>query len=113
MSDQEISNQLQEQWLEACLSVGIPAVTTDTAARVLAILYVYGGGNEGMVLCKKFTNEVQYIQKRFHIEGGEVPDMKLAGIMKGYIKELEDDYGNIPDWAVTLMRDRYGLKLNK
>ena len=113
------ATQLQEDWLEACLSVGIPAITTDTSARILAIVYVHGGGEEDMVLNRKFTNDVRYIQQRFHIQGGEVPDQGFARLMRHYVTELEtylkahvSDKTSIPDWAHRLMRDRYGMKLH-
>lgn len=119
------ATQLQQDWLEACLSAGIPAITTDTAARIMAIIYVHGGEHEEMVLNKKFTNDVRYIQNRFGINGGEVPDMQFVREMKRYIKELEDyqkehprysdgttPKTSIPEWAHKLMRDRYGMKLH-
>ena len=40
------ATQLQRDWLEACEQVGIPAITTDTSARIMAIMYVHGGGEE-------------------------------------------------------------------
>lgn len=119
------ATQLQEHWLEACLSIGIPAITTDTSARIMAIVGVHGGGEEEMVLNRKFTNDVRYIQQRFHIQGGEVPDQDFARLMRHYVKELEDYMAahsryedgkepktHIPEWAHNLMRDRYGMKLH-
>ena len=105
-----IAAQLQKDWLDACMSAGIPAVTTDTAARVLAVLYVFGGEHEEMTLNVKFTQEVKYIQKRFHIEGGEVPDETFVLTLQHYIKELEKQ-NDPPEWAVNLYRDRYGIKV--
>lgn len=113
------ATRLQEDWLEACLSVGIPAITTDTSARLMAIVGVHGGGEEEMVLNRKFTNDVLYIKQRFHIQGGEVPDQDFARLMRHYVKELKDymkehttDKTSIPQWAHKLMQDRYGMKLH-
>ena len=113
------ATQLQRDWLEACEQMGIPAITTDTSAKIMAIVYVHGGGEEEMVLNQKFVNDVQYIQRRFHIQGGEVPDAEFVGTMQGYVKELEAymkdkryDETAIPDWAHRLMKDRYGMKLH-
>ena len=110
---------LQRDWLEACEQAGIPAITTDTSAKIMAIVYVHGGGEEEMVLNQKFVNDVQYIQRRFHIQGGEVPDAEFVGIMQEYVKELEAymkdrhcDETAIPEWAHRLMKDRYGMKLH-
>ena len=113
------ATQLQRDWLEACEQIGIPAITTDTSARLMAIVYVHGGGEEEMVLNQKFTNDVQYIQRRFHIQGGERPDETFVVTMQHYVRELEDymhehlhDQTAIPDWAHRLMKDRYGMKLH-
>ena len=111
--------QLQRDWLEACEQAGIPAITTDTSARLMAIMYVHGGGEEEMVLNQKFVNDVQYIQRRFHIQGGEVPDETFVLTLQHYVCELEqymkgehDTASSIPEWAHKLMRDRYGMKLH-
>ena len=112
------ATQLQRDWLEACEQVGIPAITTDTSAKIMAIVYVHGGGEEEMVLNQKFVNDVKYIQRRFRIEGGEVPDETFVLTMQHYTKELEqyakehNTPSAIPDWAHRLMRDRYGMKLH-
>ena len=113
------ATHLQRDWLEACEQIGIPAITTDTSAKIMAIVYVHGGGEEEMVLNQKFVNDVQYIQRRFHIQGGEVPDAEFVGIMNGYVMQLlqymkDKEYGDthIPDWAHKLMKDRYGMKLH-
>lgn len=120
--EQSKVTQLQRDWLEACEQMGIPAITTDTSARIMAIVYVHGGGEEEMVLNQKFVNDVQYIQRRFKIQGGEVPRAEFVEIMRGYIKELEKyikhcvkvnkSDTNIPEWAHKLMKDRYGMKLH-
>ena len=114
--------QLQQDWLEACEQVGIPAITTDTSARIMAIMYVHGGGEEETVLNQKFVNDVKYIQRRFHIQGGEVPDETFVFTMQHYVRELEQHMAEckrnnvsdtqIPEWAHKLMRDRYGMKLH-
>jgi len=119
---QNIVTQLQRDWLEACEQVGIPTITTDTSARIMAIMYVHGGGEEEMVLNQKFTNDVQYIQRRFHIQGGEVPDETFVLTMQHYVRELEqhleackrDNVSDtqIPEWVHKLMSDRYGMKLH-
>ena len=120
--NREQATSLQRDWLEACEQMGIPAITTDTSAKIMAIVYVHGGGEEEMVLNQKFVNDVQYIQRRFHIQGGERPDAEFVGIMQEYVKELEQYIKDcikvnksdtqIPDWAHKLMKDRYGMKLH-
>lgn len=122
------AEQLQQDWLNACLAADIPAVTRDTAARLLAVLYVHGGGHEEMVMNRKFTNEMRYIQRRYGIEGGQRPDPQVVNLIQHYVTELQqyedkhaadtatDADGNkvmdsAPEWAVALFRDRYGIKL--
>jgi hypothetical protein len=115
----EQATQLQRDWLDACRSAGIPAITTDTSARIMAIVYVHGGGEEEMVLNRKFTNDVKYIQERFGIMGGETPDADFTQLLQHYVRQLEDymhDHTNektaVPDWAHKLMTDRYGMQLH-
>ena len=121
--EQDKVTRLQRDWLEACEQMGIPAITTDTSAKIMAIVYVHGGGEEEMVLNQKFVNDVQYIQRRFHIQGGEVPDETFVLTMQHYVHELEaymnsnrrdpkNDISSIPEWAHRLMKDRYGMKLH-
>ena len=122
------AERLQQDWLNACIAADIPAVTRDTAARLMAVLYVHGGGHEEMVMNRKFTNEMRYIQRRYGIEGGEQPDAEVVGLIQQYVAELERYEGehgknsatdadgkkvldSAPAWAVNLFRDRYGIKL--
>ena len=86
----EQTTTLQEQWISACESIGLPYITRDTAARIFAIVYVHGGGEEEMVLNRKFTNDVKYIQRRFGIQGGCVPEAEFASLLQGYVRELTE-----------------------
>ena len=98
------ATQLQQDWLEACEQVGIPAITTDTSARIMAIMYVHG----------KVVELLEMV--------GEVPDETFVLTMQHYVRQLEQHleeckHNNvtdtqIPEWAHKLMRDRYGMKLH-
>lgn len=113
---------LQEQWIAACESVGLPYISRDTAARIFAIVYEHGGGEEEMVLNRKFTNDVKYIQRRFGIQGGCVPEAEFSSLLQQYVRELEQYMADhkrertadtdIPEWAHRLMKERYGMKLH-
>ena len=124
----DLGEQLQQDWLNACLAADIPAVTRDTAARLMAVLYVHGGGHEEMVMNRKFTNEMRYIQRRYGIEGGQRPDPEVVSLIQHYVRELEAYEGehtkdsatdadgtrvldSAPEWAVRLFRERYGIRL--
>lgn len=100
---------------ESALKVGLPIISMDNSARILAVLYVHGN-NEFMVHSDKFNVERDYIQKRFKIEGGEKPDPIIIPRLKQYIKELEafeKEYPDqrYPEWADKLFRERYGFRL--
>ena len=96
--------------LDDALTVGLPIISTDTAARLMAITYVYGGGNETLVLSPKFQCDCKYIQKKFGIQGSEVPDAKFATFLQTYVKELENSK-ECPQWVHDLMKKRYNIKL--
>ena len=100
---------IHEQWLNACLSAELPAISCDTAAKISAILLVYGN-NEDMVYNTTFVEDLKYIQKRFCVEGSQVPNSSYAKSLKHYAKELGASE-NIPEWASKLFLDRYNIKL--
>ena len=117
--------EIYHQWLESCRQCGIPAISTDTAARLMSVL-LENGNNEAMTHDNKFLADVEYIQKRFHIEGGETPDKEFQILLKKYVKELKDFYeankhlrfskekglkAVVPEWAVKLFKDRYNMSL--
>ena len=60
----EFRNTLRHQWNEACLQLGLPSLTIDTSAKIMAVLYQYGN-NEAMVFNYHFVADCEYIQKRF------------------------------------------------
>lgn len=117
---------LKELWNEACLSAGIPAISTDTCARIFAVIYVHGN-NEAFVFNKSFLADVEYIKNRFHIHGSESPNTSFSILLKKYVGELEayieahkdekpSDGGvlfksHVPKWAVDLFKNRYGIKI--
>ena len=90
--------------------MGMLIISTDTAARLMAITYVYGGGNETLVLSPKFQCDCKYIQKKFGIQGGEVPDADFASTLRSYVKELENSKV-CPQWVHDIMKRRYNIKL--
>ena len=97
--------------LNDALTVGLPIISTDTAARLMAITYVYGGGNEALVLSPKFQCDRKYIQERLGIQGGEIPAADFASTLRSYVKELENSKV-CPQWVHDLMKRRYNIKLN-
>lgn len=98
-----------KRWLHDCLTTDIPALSLDTSARILACVCVLGN-NENIVMSPKCRAELEYIQKRFGINGGEVPDSEIIEPLKGYIAELENAT-EVPMWAEKIFKERYGIKL--
>lgn len=119
-----MKQNIKQLFNEALYSVGIPAISLDTSARIYAVLYVHGNREE-FVLNDNFVADIRYIQKRYHISGGEIPDADFALALRKYIKILEEyeiEHKNdivegclfgtkIPSWAVELIKDRYDIKL--
>lgn len=102
-------NDLYKDWLGAFAAIGTPAISRDTAAKILAVVYIYGN-NEAMVYCMKFTAEINHIKQMYHIDGGETPDAEIIPLIQQYVKELEENE-EIPEWAHKLFNDRFGIKL--
>lgn len=107
-----MSECLRQQWNEACLSLGIPALTTATSAKIMAILLHYGN-NEAMVLSPHFRADCDYIQRRYHIQGGEIPDEEFATELRKYNSELErfGTFSKPPQWEVDLMKNMYNITI--
>lgn len=88
-------------------------VKEDDLVTVLAILHV-AGNNELMTHSYKFMGDVLFAQEKFHVRGGERPDIWIVAKLKKKIAELEDymeDTGDYPAWARDFMMKRYGIKL--
>ena len=119
----DMVDELRDDWNMTCLAAGIPAITTETSAMLMAVLYVHGN-NELMTHHKGFLADVRYIQLRYHLHGSGSPDADFVELLQKYVKELEaaDDepansdsdalfHRNIPLWAKELYNRRYGIKL--
>lgn len=93
-------------------AVGMAVVNKDDLARVMAII-LHEGGNEQFTYSYKLKVEMQFAQEKYHIKGGETPDPRFVLLLQRYIREIEiyqeQHKGGYPDWAVTLMKDRYGI----
>ena len=120
----EHRKNLYKDWLGAFAAIGSPAVSRDTAARILAVVYVHGN-NEAMVYNQKFLSDVDHIKRMYHINGGDTPDPDVVMLIKNYVKELElyrdrykDDpvgeavfHSHAPEWAKKMFLESYGVKL--
>lgn len=115
----------RQLWNDTCLSAGIPAISLDTAARLLAIVVVHGGSSELFSYSTSLKDDVRYLQDKYNIYGGQIPDTRLVKLMSGYVAELEsyeEEHWHdkteggvcvikIPEWGRKLILDRYNLKI--
>lgn len=71
------------------------------------------GNNEGMVMNQHFVADVQYIQQRYKLSGGEIPDETFVRYFKECEKELRCSLERkvIPQWASSLFEGDYQIKL--
>lgn len=103
------SKSLRQQWNEACLQVGLPSLTLNTCAKIMAILYHYGN-NEAMVLSPHFRADCEYVKKRYHIQGGETPDEDFVDEY-AEVNALLEDCKEPPKWAKDLMKEMYNITI--
>lgn len=116
---------LRDLWNKTCMSANIPAISMDTCARILAVVYVHGN-NESFVYNKSFLSDLQYVKERYRLQGGEIPNADFCELVKKYVAKLEsyiEDHksdncdnsaifkSHIPNWAAELFYDRYKIKL--
>ena len=100
----------RRQWNESCKAAGLVSIGKDTAAKLLAIVYVLGGEREAFTHNEKLKADLEYIQDVYGFQGGMTPDTFVSNALKQYCNELED-YKTIPQWATKLMEENYGIKL--
>lgn len=105
-------DNLRKQWNDTCLSAGITSITPYKAAQIMAVL-MHLGNNEAMVMNQKFIADVKYIQQRYNLNGGLVPDKEFVKHFKVIEKELEQSLKNniIPEWAKTIFSVQYEITL--
>lgn len=101
----------RRQWNESCKAAGLVSIGKDTAAKLLAIVYVLGGEREAFTHNEKLKDDIDYIQEVYGFQGGEVPNQQVAELLKSYTKELETNEKDYPQWAMKLMEEQYGIKL--
>lgn len=103
-------SNFRKQWNDACKAAGIVSISKDTAAKLLAIVYVLGGEREVFTHNEKLKSDIDYIQDVYGFQEGEVPNQEVAENMRGYVLSLELEK-NYPQWAKKLMIENYGIKL--
>ena len=100
---------------QSALDAGIPIVSTETCAIICAMLLVWGNTEE-FTHNHRLVCELQYAQRRFHIEGSESPDAEFAALLQSYVSQLElmqQRENRVPDHIDALFQERYGFHYNK
>lgn len=98
---------------DTCLSAGLEIVPMDVGARVMAFAGI-ASGDERVTHSPRMITELQHLQKKYHIQGGEVPDKDFVTLIQEYTKELKE-YTDTHDgewcpWLNKLIEERYGFK---
>lgn len=117
-------NSSRTAWNEACLQAGLPSISLDTSARIMAVLHIESGCTTAVTFSPKLRADLEYIQKRFGISGGKTPDAAFVKRFRHYVHEIEAHQkrsrGNAvlsaeeqawPEWARSLYMDSYNVKL--
>jgi hypothetical protein len=104
MKDENILEQLHR----TAETAGFHIISDDHCCQLLAWLYVYGGGNEQVVLDKVLNTNIMEAQRRLNIYGGDIPDLKLLGELQKYILSITD-LNQPPGW-VSELEERYRIK---
>lgn len=99
-----MNTTLRHQWNQACLQAGIKSISPQKAAKICAVLMLYGN-NEAMVLNQHFQADILYIKQEYHVDGGCVPDATFARYLKEYVADLEEaDRQGLHPSSVCLQR---------
>lgn len=112
------SPEYQQRWAmyQSALDAGIAIVNTETCAIICAMLLVWGNTAE-FTHNHRLVCELQYAQRRFHIDGsGKVSDNNFLTALSYYtgLLELNQKRENrVPDHIDALFQERYGFHFNK
>ncbi|MDR1398645.1 MAG: hypothetical protein LBJ41_01805 [Treponema sp.] len=104
-------------------SMGMKPISDDFCCRILAYLYVYGGGNEQVIFNDRLRTDIFEAQKRLglnHPEGDNMPNVDLLPVLKEYIKSITGgneykfwfenrEYDTPPEWVIEFEK-RYKIK---
>jgi hypothetical protein len=99
--------QLARDMERAFNQIGASMMTADFAAKLLAYVYVMGGGNEAVTMHEALNAGIAIAQQKFNISGGETPSAQGVTLIKKYIAELEKDLEETP-WLNEIL-NRYNL----
>jgi len=101
---------------DTAANAGIEVLPFEKCCQLLCCLYVWGGGQEVFVLNGKLNRHCMYAAKRYHLQGGEVPDVKAVARIQELMRECGGEKRmcnskqapRIPVWALQLAQE-YGF----
>ena len=102
------SLDLARQLEQAFNSVGTSMMSDDFASKLLAWLYVEGGGNELVTHHHGLIAGIGIAQQKFNIKGGEIPNRRGAVLIKVRIAQL---MRGDRSWLSEIEK-RYNIKIN-
>lgn len=104
--------QLAQQLEEAFNQIGTSMMSMNFAAKLLAYVYVMGGGNEAVVYNEGLNAGIAIAAQKFNIKrGGCVPMMKSIPVIRAFIHELERKGDDTP-WLKDIFT-RYNITNSK
>ena len=106
-------DKLRKQWNQSCLAANIPSLSTETCTMILAAVDATGE-NEQFVLNGKFQADIEYICKRFNINGGEVPSAELCFALKQWRRKIIDSvrmFQKYPNEVTNFFKEYYNIEL--
>ena len=106
-------DKLRKQWNESFLAANIPSLSTETCAMILAAVEATDE-NEQFVMNCKFQADIEYICKRFNINGGEVPSAELCSALKKWRNKIIDSvrmFQKYPNEVTDFFKEYYNIEL--
>jgi hypothetical protein len=101
---------------ETALSAGIEIINMETAAKICAVIYEYD--DERFTHSPKLRADLEYIQKKYGIEGGMKPNTEFTRIFSQYVSEVQKCYDFkksnrvYPSWAIRIFNEKYNINLS-
>jgi len=96
-------------------SVESSCMSTDFACKLLAFVYVLGGGNEQVVINQRLIFGISVAQQKFNLFGGRTPNVLISKIIAKYSSELQiaEKENNLKGvgWLSEICT-RYDLQMN-
>lgn len=81
----------RNELLQTAFNAGLKVLSDDYCAKLLAWLYVYGGGSEQVVYDQELNADIKYAQLRANLIGGQIPDVKICKQIRHYVPLMEAD----------------------